>query len=204
MKQERDNEREKHKKEYIQRQEQLEERKKKINEIGKRLYSLFSEENAQKRGKLFESVLNSYFGVFDILIKEDFRRIGERPGDGIVEQIDGIIEFEGKIFLVEMKWKKDKIGNEDIYAHLGRIYHRPNVHGIFISASGYTPSALEAAKESFVKGALLLFFDLKEFVMIIEKQIDFKQYLRQKVEAATLNKEVYKTNINIQEGSNSP
>jgi biotin-(acetyl-CoA carboxylase) ligase len=196
MKQERDNEHEKHKKEYEQRLKQSEERKRKIAEIGKNLSSLFSETNAQKRGKLLETVLNNYFKIFDILIKEDFIRTGD-SGDGIIEQIDGIIGSNNGMFFVEMKWKKDKIGSDDIYAHLGRIYHRANAHGIFISASGYTPSALNAAKEALVKGALLVLFDIEEFINIVEKNVDFNQYLNKKIEAATIGKNPYEKNINI-------
>jgi hypothetical protein len=200
MKQERDNEREKHKKEHEQRLKKLQEHKEKVAEIGRDLNSLFFEPDAQKRGKQLESVLGSYFRVFDILIKEDFIRTGT-SGDGIVEQIDSIIDLNNEIFLVEMKWKKDKIGSDDIYAHLGRIYHRSNAHGIFISASGYTPSAIEAAKEALFKNALLVLFDLEEFVKIVEKEIDFKQYLKQKIEIAILEKNPYEKNITIQEDS---
>jgi restriction endonuclease Mrr len=202
MKQERDNEHEKHKKEYEQQLKNLQEHKRKVAEIGRDLNSLFFEPDAQKRGKLLESVLNNYFRAFDILIKEDFKRTGA-PGDGIVEQIDSIIDLNNEIFLVEMKWKKDKIGSDDIYAHLGRIYHRSNAHGIFISASGYTPSAIEAAKEALIKNALLVLFDLGEFVKIIEKGIDFKQYLKKKIEIAILEKKAYENNINVQ-GDSSP
>jgi hypothetical protein len=41
------------------------------------LYALFSESNAQKRGKLLESVLNRYFKTYNILVAEDFRRVGD-------------------------------------------------------------------------------------------------------------------------------
>src|SRR5690606_25393827 len=119
------------------------------------------------------------------LIKEDFKRTGE-PGEGIIEQIDGIIEVDNQIFLAEMKWKKDSIGAEDIYSHLGRIYHRASAHGIIISASGYTVSGINAAKEALVKNALLVMFDLEEFVKVMEIEIDFKNYLRDKIKTAII------------------
>jgi restriction endonuclease Mrr len=105
---------------------------------------------------------------------------------------------------VSLDAAKDKIGSNDIYSHLGRIYHRANAHGIFISVSGYTPSAFEAAKEALVKNVLLVLFDLEEFVKIIEKGIDFKKYLKQKIDIAVLEKDPYKKNIDIQGDSNSP
>lgn len=190
MKQERDREKELQKKEYDNKMNEIHERRKVLENIKKEFFSLFSETNFQKRGKQLEKVLNDYFKYYGILIKDDFKRIGE-PGDGIIEQIDGVVEIDNQIYLVEIKWKKDAIGNNDIFTHLGRIYHRTNACGFFISASGYTPAALSAAKEAFVKNALLVFFNLEEFVKVIEKETDFKQYSRKKIEAAILKKDPY-------------
>jgi len=190
IKQERDREREIKKQEYEKNMMKLQERKDNIEKIKKVFFSLFVETDFQKRGKQLEKVLNNYFRTYGILIKEDFKRVGD-PGDGIVEQIDGIIEIDNQIYLVEMKWKKEAIGPDDINTHIVRIYHRANAHGIFISASGYTPSALSAAKEALVRNALLVLFDLEEFVKIIEKEIDFKQYSKDKIQSAIINKVPY-------------
>jgi restriction system protein len=190
MKQERDREKELQKKDFDNKMKELQERKDIFEKIKKEFFSLFSEKDFQKRGKQLEKVLNDYFRYCGILIKEDFKRTGE-PGDGIIEQIDGIIEIDKQIFLVEMKWTKEPIGNNEIYAHLGRIYHRTDAHGIFISASTYTPSALTAAKEALIKNALLVLFDLEEFVKIITNEIDFIKYSRKKIESAILKKDPY-------------
>ena len=133
-------------KEYIKKMEELQKHKANLQNLKNDLYALFNEANAQKRGKALEKVLNGYFREYQILVKEDFKRTGEE-GDGIIEQIDGIIDVDNTIYLVEMKWKKDSIGSDDIYAHLGRIYHRTNAHGIFISVSGYSPSGITAAQK---------------------------------------------------------
>jgi restriction endonuclease Mrr len=191
MNQERENEARKRTQEHEKKVAKIQKHKGNIKRIKKDLFSLFTEANAQQRGKTLEKVLNSYFRAFQILVKEDFKRKGE-PGEGIIEQLDGIIEVDNQIYLVEMKWKKDRIGSDDIYAHLGRIYHRSNAHGIFISASGYTPSGLTAAKEALVKNALLVLFDLEEFVHVLEDETNFRQYLRDKIRAAIINKEPYK------------
>lgn len=154
------------------------------------LYALFSENNAQKRGKLLESVLNRYFKTYNILVAEDFRRVSEY-GEGVLEQIDGVIEVGNRLYLVEMKWTKDPIAANDMNAHLIRIYHRSQVHGIFISASGFTPSGLESAREALVRNTLVVLFDLEEFVRIIDSETDFKQYVGNKVNEAILNKMPY-------------
>jgi restriction system protein len=191
MKQERENEQKIRQNDHKKRIEEIQRRRDRIEKIKGDLFSLFTETNAQKRGKNLESVLNGYFKVYEILVKEDFKRLGE-PGEGIIEQLDGIVEIDNHIYLVEMKWKKDSIGSDDIYSHLGRIYHRANAHGIFISASGYSPSGVTAAKEALVRNALLVMFDLEEFVKIIEGEIDFKNYLRDKIKSAIIEKEPYK------------
>ncbi len=191
MSQERERESNIRKKEYDSKMKELQKDKENRDQIKNEFFLLFSEQNAAKRGKQLEIVLNKYFALYQILLKEDFRRTGE-PGDGIIEQIDGIIEIDNQIFLAEMKWKKDSIGSDDIYARLGRIYHRANAHGIFISASGYSPSAIIAGKEALAKNALLVLFDLEEFVKIIEKEENFKQYTRDKIQAAIIEKNPYK------------
>lgn len=191
MKQEREREQDLRKKEYQNKIEEVKKQKELLVKIKTEFFTLFSEKDFQKRGKTLEKVLNNYFRAYEILVKEDFKRVGD-VGDGIIEQIDGIVEIDNQIFLVEMKWKKDSIGSNDIFSHLGRIYHRANAHGIYISASGYSPSGLAAAKEALVKNALLVMFDLEEFVRVIENEIDFKKYLREKINIAIIEKIPYK------------
>lgn len=191
MSQERGKELAKRQEEYNKKIAEIQRRREQLGEIRATLSSVFSEQNPNKRGKDLERVLNDYFREFGILVREDFKRAGD-SGDGIIEQIDGIVEVDNAIYLAEMKWRKDSIGSNDIYAHLGRIYHRANAHGFFISASGYAPSALIAAKEALVKNALLVLFDLEEFVRILEREGDFLKYCRDKVQFAIIDKDPYK------------
>lgn len=190
MNQERENEQKLRRFEHEKKVAAIQKRKRDLESIRSDFFALFNEFDPQKRGKSLEKVLNGYFALYEILIKENFKRSEE--GDGIIEQIDGVIELDHQIFLVEMKWKGDKISNSDIFTHLGRIYHRANANGIIISASGYTSSGIIAAKEALVKNALLVMFDLEEFVKVIEAEIDFKSYLRDKISTAILDKNPYK------------
>jgi hypothetical protein len=63
----------------------------------------FAEPDHRKRGRALESILNDLFRNFDILIKESFSLRGSH-GEGILEQIDGAVELNGQVFLVEIKW----------------------------------------------------------------------------------------------------
>jgi hypothetical protein len=77
------------------------------------LYALFSEKDAHKRGKALEKTLNNLFSCFDILVREAFTIKG-KCGEGVIEQIDGLIELEGHLYLVEVKWLNTTIGVSDI------------------------------------------------------------------------------------------
>jgi hypothetical protein len=57
-------------------------------------------------------------------------------GQGIVEQIDGVVELDGRLYLVEVKWWHDPLGPGDVAQHLVRVFNRGHARGIFIAASG--------------------------------------------------------------------
>lgn len=189
--QEREKERKQRTDEYLKKMNAIKEKEESIQNLKEQFFKLFGNIDPHKRGKKLELVLNKLFSIYGILIKEDFKRVSENK-EGIVEQIDGVIEIDNQIHLVEMKWKKEPIGSDDVYAHLGRIYHRSNAHGFYISSSKYTPSAIEAAKEALVKGALLCFLDLEEIVQLLERKDDLLVFLREKIHAAIIEKQPYK------------
>lgn len=190
MKQEKENLQTKHSADYNKRVAEIKKRTELIEATKKEFFSLFSIQNQQERGKKLEGVLNSIFGIYGILVREAFARKGDN-GEGIIEQIDGVIEIDNQIYLVEMKWKKDKIGSEDIFAHLGRIYHRTSAQGIFISASGFADSGIIASKEALVNKAILVLTDLEEFIHILDNEKDLLQYFRAKIRKAIIDKQPY-------------
>jgi hypothetical protein len=88
-------------------------KRKTIEGVRDRLNALFAlDEEPQKRGKLLEGVLNDLFRAYGVHVKEDFKRIDAASGT-VVEQIDGIIEFDSHLYLVEMKWLKNPVGVND-------------------------------------------------------------------------------------------
>lgn len=161
-----------------------------IETTKKEFYGLFSITNPQERGKKLEGVLNSLFSIYGILVREAFTRKGDN-GEGIIEQIDGVIEIDNQIYLVEMKWKKDKIGSEDIFAHLGRIYNRTSAQGFFISATGFAESGITASKEALVNKAILVLIDLEEFINVLDNDKDLTQYFKAKIRKAIIDKDPY-------------
>lgn len=166
------------------------ERRRKIQDVRDRLNALFGMENEpQKRGKLLEGVLNDLFRANGILVREDFKRQGQ-SGSVVVEQIDGVIEFEGHIYLVEMKWLKDPVGVPELGTHMMRLFARDGVRGIFISNSDFASSAIaECVTHSANKTMALC--TLREIVMLLINERDLVSLLREKVRAAVIDKKPF-------------
>ena len=175
----------------VQRTVENEKKKKSaIDDLKQELFSLFPMENEpQKRGKQLEKILNKLFQVYGVLVKEDFRRSPSNC-NGVIEQIDGVIEFDGNIYIVEMKWVKEPIGVDKIASHLVRLYNRADTRAIFITSSSYTTPAIEECREVLAKKTIVL-CTLQEIVLLLEKQEDLVHLFRQKVRAAAIDKEPF-------------
>ena len=153
-----------------------------------RLVALFSDANAQRRGNALEPVLNEVFAMDGLLIRESFTL---RSKDGTpFEQIDGVIELDGLQYLVEMKWWSDPIGTDAVARHLVRVYSRGEARGLFISTSGYTEAAISDHVTALVQKVVML-ADLHELVMLLERQDDIANWLREKVRFAAVERRPY-------------
>lgn len=149
------------------------------------LIKLYQETNPQKRGKELESILNLFFEVENILVRESFTITGEN-NEGIIQQIDGAIEVNNHLYLVEMKWCKEALSPGDVAQHMMRIFLRSDARGIFISESGYTDAAIIDIKKA-LSQKLIVLFTLKEFVLLLEGDDSFESLLRTKLEAVQLD-----------------
>ncbi|RQW87834.1 MAG: restriction endonuclease [Geobacter sp.] len=193
MKDERETEAKKRREEQQVKLEKASKIKEEITSVKSSFYQLFSESNPYKRGKNLEPMLNELFKVYGISVRESFTLRGDEA-EGIVEQIDGVVELDGNIYLVEMKWWDSPIGVPEISQHLVRIYHRGHARGIYISSSGYTEPAIKTCKEALTKTTIVL-CQLQEIVFLLDKEEDLKELLRKKVQAAIADKNpFYKIN----------
>ncbi|MDD3344825.1 MAG: restriction endonuclease [Candidatus Omnitrophica bacterium] len=154
--------------------------------IKKEFFSLFVEKDAHKRGKSLEGILNRFFRAYEILVRESFILRGS-DGEGIIEQIDGVIEIEGELYLVEMKWWNVPLGVADVSQHLVRVFNRGHARGIYISASGYTEPAVALCKES-LQRAVVVLCKLEEIVRLLEQGKDLRSFLKTKITASIIDK----------------
>lgn len=189
MRQEQEAERKKRLDEEDKKIAAINERKARLQQVKKDLAALFGEPNPQRRGKQLEGVLNRLFSTAGILVRESFTRV-EATGEGIVEQIDGVIELDGEIYLVEMKWWDKPLGTGEVSQHLVRVFTRHCARGMLISYSGYTDPAITTCKNALARMVVIL-CGLHELVQLLEHENSLEEFLRQKVRASVIDKNPY-------------
>ena len=133
------------------------------------------------------NVKNRLFAEDGVLLKEAFTITGDE-GEGIIEQIDGVIEIDGEVYLVEMKWWDKPLGVGEVSQHLVRVFNHEQSRGIFISASGYTDTAVTTCRDSKL---VVVLCTLQEFVTLLEREVDLKSFLKEKITTAIADKKPF-------------
>jgi hypothetical protein len=170
-----------------------------IEIVKQNFYSLFGTSlTPQQRGKKLELALNNLFATYDISVSQAFHLVGA-DGEGIVEQVDGVIELKGHFYFVEMKWYQEPVGVPEISQHLVRLMSRDQARGLFISANDFTAPAIQQTRE-FLAQKLLVLCHLNEIVNVLEHQHDLPAFLNQKIEAGIVNKNPYFRPFDAKEG----
>jgi hypothetical protein len=157
-----------------------------LEQVREDLFRLFGEKDPHRRGKALEGVLNRLFENSGILLREAFV-VTNPEGVGAVEQIDGAVELDGRLFLVEMKWWDKPLGRTDVAPHLVSVFSRGEAGGIFISASAYHDSAIEDFKAALAHRVVVL-VELQEIVNMFGIEASLVDLLRAKIKEATLTK----------------
>lgn len=167
------------------------EQKAKQDKVKADLFALFGVQDAHERGKLLEPVLNDLFACHDILVRDAFTIKGNCR-EGVIEQIDGLIELEGHLYLVEMKWWNAPIGVGDIAPHLVRVFSRGGqARGLFISYTDFTEPAIAQCRDAMIRGAVVVLSKLDEIVFLLNAEGDLKKWLKAKVHAAIIDKQPF-------------
>ena len=189
MRQEREAETRKNLEDKRRETEALKQKQESLDAVRKEFNRLFGLDDAHERGRRLEGVLNRLFETSDILVRESFARVSEL-GHGVIEQIDGVVELDGHIYLVEMKWLKESVGVADVSQHLVRVFNRSASRGIFISYSDYTTPAIDVCRESLSKAVVVL-STLQEFVTLLECDMGLGDFLKAKIRGSIIDKQPY-------------
>ncbi|WP_395709691.1 restriction endonuclease [Reyranella sp.] len=114
------------------------ERAARIEAAKNEFYGLFAPHlTPQARGKKLETALNNVFAAYGILVRQAFHLVGQE-GEGVVEQVDGVIALQGDLYYVEMKWYAAPVGTAEISHHLVRLMGRARRAGY-----SYRPAAIQ-------------------------------------------------------------
>lgn len=165
---------------------ELNDKKTQLQQVKNDLYALFRVSDPQIRGKQLEGVLNRLFLNAGILVREAFTRVSQ-TGEGIIEQIDGVVELDGEIYLVEVKWWNKPLGTGEVSHHLVRVFSRNCARGLLISYSGFTDPAVSICREALARMVVAL-CGLQEIVRLLEQEDDLREFLKAKVRAAVIDK----------------
>ena len=101
------------------------------------------ETTPQKRGLLFEQLMNNLFQLEEILVRESFRR--NKGG----EQIDGAFELDGWYYLAECKWESRLSRQAEVDSLSGKLGRSGmQTMGVFISVKGWSPHVPKLIKQN--------------------------------------------------------
>lgn len=154
----------------------------------RQVVQLFAVASPQRRGKLLEAALDEVFSASGVKLREAFEL---RDASGVVlEQVDGAVELDHEVYLVEAKWHTSPVGPEGISRHISRLLSRADARGVVISASGFTAAAVRTAADALNLRTVVL-CDLAEVVSSLERREAIDALLRAKVRAAITDRNPY-------------
>jgi restriction system protein len=151
-------------------------------DIKRRLFALFTLADEYERGRLFESVLNDWFKHEGISVRESFRLTGD-VDNRTFEQIDGAVDVDGHLYIVEVKWWKKALGPKDVSEHVMREYNRGEARGLFIVNPDYTDAAVHEVSRALPQ-RVFVFATTEELYHVMNDAEPLSKWIRDKAHAA--------------------
>ncbi len=150
------------------------------------LFALFGESNPYVRARGLEAILNRLFEIDGIAVRDAFT---VALGDGTVaEQVDGVVELDHHLYLVEMKWQQSPVDIVQVSRHLGRLYSRADCGGLMIASNGFTSAAINECRHA-LRDLTIVLIGLDEIVRALESGESLQNMLRDGIRRAKLDKD---------------
>ncbi len=142
------------------------------------------DQNAQARGYLLQDLMNRLFAAFEIPVHKSFTR-----NEG-AEQIDGAFEIDGRVYLMECRWRQRLSDTREVDGLAGQILRSGGQPlGLFLSVNGWSEHVPESLKQNPHKVIILMQgFDLRT---ILSEEVDLRDYIRAIVINLSLKAEPY-------------
>ncbi len=116
---------------------QQQQRSQALGQLKDDFFQLHAEGDRNRAGLTLEKLLNRLFEVFDLQPRRPFRVVGE--------QIDGSFLFAGDVYLLESKWEKNPLPEEDLLVFRGKIEGKSTfTRGVFIAINDISIPARDA------------------------------------------------------------
>ena len=138
----------------------------------------------QKRGIMFEQLINKLFAFEEILVRESFRR---NAGG---EQIDGSFELDNWHYLVECKWQSEMTNVQEVDGLSGKL-RRSGVQtmGLFVSVNGWSSNVVNLMQQSIDKRIFLM--NGADVHAVLSGKVKLTALLRAKIRALNIDTEPY-------------
>jgi restriction system protein len=104
-----------------------------------------------------------------------------------VSRSTGLSNSAHRPYLVEAKWWTNPLGVDGVAQHLVRVYSRPAVHGLIVSASEFADPAVQQCRHALTQRVIVL-AELREIVMLLECHGNFATWLQAKTRAAAVDR----------------
>ncbi len=126
----------------------------------------------KKRGFEFEKLINRIFDDAGILLSNSYKT------SDMKQQIDGAIEINSRIFLIESKWENSStLAASKLYSFMGKINSKiEGTFGIFISFNELSDNILSAARDGLRQNCIVIHGE-NNVIDIIEGKVDIKGFL---------------------------
>lgn len=106
----------------------------------------------QQRGREFEELMNDVFNSENILLRK-----GYHTSDNKSEQIDGAIEVDNRVFLIEAKWVSSNVAASELFAFIGKIENKFfGTLGVFISRKELSSNFVNALNRGRRQSVLII------------------------------------------------
>jgi hypothetical protein len=125
-----------------------------------------------ERGYALEKFLHNLFDAYRFNPRPSFRILGE--------QIDGSIEFEHEIYLIEAKWQSEPITQADLAVLDSRVSGHSQIgRGIFITAGCFSPDGITAHER--LRPSAMIGIDGQDLFYLLERALLLAEILRRKL-----------------------
>lgn len=141
-----------------------------LDELKADFYELSATTDPQKRGLAFEGFLNRLFNFYDL-----------DPRGALVlkgEQIDGAFTFDTDDYLLEARWRAERVNPDQIRAFSAKVTEKTHrTSGLMVSINGFTTAAVDVLRRN---GSRLLLLDGPDLSVILEGGLRLDEVLLRK------------------------